>query len=65
MKMTEDFRLKKCPICHYYWVYVDQDVCPNCKSKGYHVETKRMENPIGFEREESIKLKVKKHGQRK
>jgi len=35
-------------------------MCPNCKEKGYHVETKRMENPIGFEREETIKLKVKK-----
>ena len=56
----KDFRLKKCPVCRTYWCYTNEDMCPNCKEKGYHVETKRMENPIGFEREETIKLKVKK-----
>lgn len=58
--MNKDFRLKKCPICQHYWCYIHEDMCPNCKEKGYHVETKRMENPIGFEREETKILKVKK-----
>jgi len=35
-------------------------MCANCKSKGYHVETKPMENRLGIPCEEKIKLKMKR-----
>lgn len=60
MKKMNDFRLKKCPICNHFYCYIHEDMCSSCKAKGYYVETKRMENRLGFERKETKKLTLPK-----
>lgn len=58
-----DYRLKKCPICQHFWCFIKDDMCCECKARGYVIESKPIENPIGITQSEQIEIvqKVKKH----
>ena len=57
--MTTDFRLKKCPICKWFWCHINEPMCGNCKSKGYLTEAKSIVSPIGIQSKQRITIKGK------